>query len=166
MLAEAEIDIESESIGLDKPKRKLPPHLWKVGQSGNPGGRVRGLERRVRELLGDDIDQIILAMRDIARSPGFKAADRINAAKLLMDRGWGQAQQTVTIETDATSSMAVDPSRLTPEQARALDDAMSIMLGDEPPSRAIIDVPADDADPELRPDHLRDLREDQGGGPR
>jgi len=43
---------------------------------------------------------------------------------------------------------------------------MSIMLGDEPPSRAIIDVPADDADPELRPDHLRDLREDQGGGPR
>jgi hypothetical protein len=35
------------------------------GQSGNPGGRPRGLARRVRELVGDDGELILQFMVDV-----------------------------------------------------------------------------------------------------
>jgi hypothetical protein len=38
---------------------------FKPGRSGNPSGRPKGLERRVRELLGNDVDAMTLAMKDI-----------------------------------------------------------------------------------------------------
>lgn len=36
-----------------------------LGQSGNPGGRAKGLQRRVRELVGDDGERIAAFLLDV-----------------------------------------------------------------------------------------------------
>jgi hypothetical protein len=74
----------------------------------NPGGRPKGLEKRVRELV--DFDAITLALQDIAlgRQPKsadgtpmlhaeIKTSDRIKAAALLYDRGHGKAKQAIEL---------------------------------------------------------------------
>lgn len=108
---------------LDKPRR--------FGPGNNPGGRPKGLERRVRELLGPDIDAIILAMRDIAMSPGFKPRDRIAAAKLIMDRGWGQAREVVDVNIDQTqTNVTLDVKAISLGDARKMEALLGRMLGD------------------------------------
>ena len=57
------------------------------GQSGNPGGRPKGLSRRVRELVGDDGEAIAVYMLSVMRDEKARTADRLEAAKWLADRG-------------------------------------------------------------------------------
>lgn len=104
------------------------------GQSGNPGGRARGLERRVRELLKGDIDAMTLAMRDIAlgtppaegplASVAIKTRDRIEAYKVLTDRGWGKPKQIVDMNHGAQPLLTEDQAKiladLTEEQLEGL----------------------------------------------
>jgi hypothetical protein len=61
------------------------------GQSGNPGGRPRGLARRVRELVGDDGDEIVRFMFETVTNSNARMADRIEAARWLGDRGFGRS---------------------------------------------------------------------------
>jgi hypothetical protein len=84
-----------------------------VGQSGNPGGKAKGLERRVRDLIGDDIDKMTLSLRDIVLDPSAPRRDRIEAYKVLADRGWGKARQTVDVSADLTVGQRIERS-LTP----------------------------------------------------
>lgn len=89
----------------DTPDRERPAHLWKPGQSGNPGGKPKGLERRVREIVGPDLDAMITALVDIALArgnmgAGAKVRDRVAAASLVLNRGWGAPKQTVVVESD------------------------------------------------------------------
>jgi len=138
----ADIDAPAPPPADEKPAKRAPqlsPYQWSPGTSGNPGGRAKGLEKRVRELVGERMDDIILAMRDIATNRGFKAADRIAAAKLLWDRGWGQARQSIDVKSESTVITAkIDPSRLTPDQARAFEESLSAML--DPGDRDYIEV--------------------------
>jgi hypothetical protein len=60
------------------------------GVSGNPGGRPKGLSRRVRELVGEDGDAIAEYMLSVMTDERG-TADRIEAAKWLADRGFGKA---------------------------------------------------------------------------
>jgi hypothetical protein len=94
-----------------------PPveHRFKPGQSGNPGGRPRGLARKVREVLGDD-DGEALARFWAAIMSGYvvnidpetgarshvkvEMADRISVSKLLAERGWGKPPAYAPIEDD------------------------------------------------------------------
>lgn len=77
----------------------------KGGPSPNPGGRTKGLERLVRETIGDDIVAIIKAQAAIAQGkkpdgvelPPIKATDMTKAAEWLADRGWGKAKQIVAV---------------------------------------------------------------------
>ena len=66
-------------------------HGFKPGQSGNPGGRPKGLSRRVRELVGDDGHEIADFMFSVMADERARNADRIDAAKWLADRGFGRA---------------------------------------------------------------------------
>ncbi|MET0937804.1 MAG: DUF5681 domain-containing protein [Gaiellaceae bacterium] len=61
------------------------------GVSGNPGGRPKGLSRRVRELVGEDGHEIAEYMFSVTTDERTRTADRIEAAKWLADRGFGRA---------------------------------------------------------------------------
>lgn len=96
----------------------------KPGQTLNPGGRPKGLEKRVRELV--DFDAITLALQDIALGrlpPGLtsessiRIRDRVDASRLLYDRGFGKARVLVDVAHDVVNHgmAALD--------VEALDDA-------------------------------------------
>lgn len=59
--------------------------------SGNPGGRPKGLSRRVRELVGEDGGAIAEYMLNVMNDERARTADRIEAGKWLADRGFGKA---------------------------------------------------------------------------
>jgi hypothetical protein len=64
------------------------------GRSGNPGGRPKGLTRRVRELVGDDGTAIAEFMFAVMADEGARTADRLEAARWLADRGFGKPPRT------------------------------------------------------------------------
>jgi hypothetical protein len=68
------------------------------GRSGNPGGRPKGLTRRVRELVGDDGTAIAEFMYAVMSDEGARTADRLEAARWLADRGFGKTLQAVALE--------------------------------------------------------------------
>src|SRR5262245_61417226 len=63
------------------------------GVSGNPGGRPKGLARRVRELVGSDGHEIVDFMFETMSNAKARTADRLDAAKWLADRGFGKATE-------------------------------------------------------------------------
>jgi len=67
------------------------------GQSGNPGGRPKGLTRRVRELVGDDGTEIAEFMYAVMADEGARMADRLEAARWLADRGFGKPPQDLEL---------------------------------------------------------------------
>jgi len=64
---------------------------WPKGFSGNPGGRPQGLVKATRELVGEDGMALAKFWWDIARDETRRDSDRLEASKLLADRGWGKA---------------------------------------------------------------------------
>ena len=71
---------------------------FKPGQSGNPGGRPKGVATTVREVCGGSplvLAQVLLA---IAENPRARDRDRIAAASVLLDRGWGKAPAFTAVE--------------------------------------------------------------------
>jgi hypothetical protein len=61
------------------------------GQSGNPGGKPKGLARATRELVGEDDMKLAAFWLSIMEDPMRRDSDRLEASKLLADRGWGKA---------------------------------------------------------------------------
>jgi Family of unknown function (DUF5681) len=70
------------------------------GQSGNPRGRPKGLAKATRELVGDDGMALAQLWWDIAQDPMRRTRDRLEASRLLADRGWGKAPAYMPIEED------------------------------------------------------------------
>ncbi len=71
---------------------------WKPGQSGNPGGRPKGIARRARELLGNDPEQLLTVLLAVAQDEKAKDSDRIAAVREYLDRGWCKAPAYAPIE--------------------------------------------------------------------
>lgn len=61
------------------------------GRSGNPGGRPKGLARVTRELVGEDGLPVVELWWSIAKDPTQRTRDRLEASRLLAERGWGKA---------------------------------------------------------------------------
>jgi hypothetical protein len=88
------------------------------GTSGNPGGRPKGLSRRVRELVGDDGEVIAVYMLSVMRDEKARTADRLEAAKWLADRGFGRTVQT--LDFDITAHPPIDVTQLSDADLEAL----------------------------------------------
>ncbi len=77
------------------------------GTSGNPGGRPKGLTRRVRELVGDDGTAIAEFMYSVMADEGSRTADRLEAARWLADRGFGRPPQDVELAMKGQEALDV-----------------------------------------------------------
>ena len=77
------------------------------GQSGNPGGRPKGLSRRVRELVGDDGTAIADFMYAVMVDEGARTSDSLEAARWLADRGFGRSPQDVELALKAQEGVDV-----------------------------------------------------------
>lgn len=65
--------------------------MFKPGApSGNPGGRPKGLARRVQEAT-EHGKTVIDVLVEILTNEKAKNADRIKAGEILLDRGFGKA---------------------------------------------------------------------------
>ncbi len=117
------------------------PNLFKPGQSGNPAGRAKGLERRTRELVGGDGEELVMTLLGIARDTMAAKRDRIEACKVLFDRGWGKARQTVDITGDLSLGQRAERSL-----APMTDEQLAIM--------AALDIELEESndDPATAPD--------------
>jgi hypothetical protein len=85
------------------------------GVSGNPGGRPKGLVRRIREQTGDG-EELVEYMLGVFRDEGESTKTRVEAASWLADRGFGRPQQTTLIEE---AEPAIMPSELDEEEIAA-----------------------------------------------
>lgn len=98
-------------------KRKASPGAWKKGQSGNPGGRpkaVRDVAAAARLHTRAAID--CLANLLTCNHP----AARARAAEILLDRAWGRAPATVTLEGGKKPvGVAVPAPAISPAAARS-----------------------------------------------
>jgi hypothetical protein len=82
-----------------------PPaeHRFRKGQSGNPGGRPKGIARITRELLGDDGEAAVRFLAAVMDGGPLldgavpSVSERITA-KLLIERGWGRAPEFAPVE--------------------------------------------------------------------
>lgn len=88
------------------------------GRSGNPGGRPKGLSRRVRELVGEDGEAIAVYMLSVMRDDKARTADRLEAAKWLADRGFGRTVQT--LDLDVTAHPPIDVTEISTPDLEAL----------------------------------------------
>jgi hypothetical protein len=90
------------------------------GQSGNPRGRPKGLARATRELVGEDGMALVELWWDIARDETRRDRDRLEASRLLADRGWGKAPTYAVIKE-------ANPLDLASLEAAAEDFCASIL---------------------------------------
>ncbi len=69
---------------------------WVKGQSGNPGGRPKGIAAKAREHTDKALEVLAEALDDEDRRV------RVTAAKELLDRGWGKP---LTMTADVTKKL-------------------------------------------------------------
>ncbi len=97
--------VVSPQIPPGKPRRKnlnmsgLRP--WKKGQSGNPGGRPKRSEEFVEECR-TLADQARNTLVEVMSDPKALAVARVNAAKILIERGYGQASQDMKLNVKSS----------------------------------------------------------------
>jgi hypothetical protein len=102
------------------PESRLPNGTFAPGSTGNPGGRPKGVARRVRESCqdeeGNEGGKLVSFLLGIVESGSESTRDRIAAAGMLWDRGWGKAPQLIDVEQTSEGlvvRLAFDPSEHT-----------------------------------------------------
>jgi hypothetical protein len=70
---------------------------FQPGRSGNARGRPKSLAAYIRAQVGDDGERIVRELLAVLSNRRRSAWGRVQAAAVLLDRGWGKAPQEVTI---------------------------------------------------------------------
>jgi hypothetical protein len=108
-----------ESTGQNKGLANLRP--WQPGQSGNPGGRPKGLISYIREktLDGRLLADFLLEVVQGNERAFCKMSDRLKATEMLLDRGCFPKTHG---ETDPDAKPILDLSKLTEQELQFLDN--------------------------------------------
>ncbi len=89
---------------------------FKPGETGNPKGRPVGLERRLKEQIGDNVPALIDALLSIALGdldevtgrrgpPTEEAKTRVTAIRELLDRLMGKPRQSLEVSSDGPAML-------------------------------------------------------------
>src|SRR5262249_23670060 len=108
--------------------RPAPRNAFKPGQSGNPAGRPKkhrdfNVEALARQHTPEAIAALVAAL-EVPR-------ERVAAAQVLLDRGWGRPRQSLDLGAEGDRVTAVQlnivslpvPQAPPPNGADAIDDA-------------------------------------------
>jgi hypothetical protein len=109
-------------VPFDRASNRLQSGQFTPGTSGNPGGRPRGLARAVRELVGENGEAIAQFWLDLMDDETARTADRLEASRLLAERGWGKATLPIAaVEPPNEGDHADDADRWpSPQRMREL----------------------------------------------
>lgn len=77
------------------------------GESGNPGGRPKGLSAYVQKICGQNGEQLVQILWVIATDKKASRRDRIKAVSELLDRGWNKPTQGMYF-TDDMRPLVID----------------------------------------------------------
>lgn len=94
---------------------------FEKGQSGNPGGRAKvklADGRTLTDLAREYTEEAVEALVEVMRDKQAPAAARVAASDKILNRGWGQAPQTIAV-TDNREPR--DLSGMTDDQLEALE---------------------------------------------
>ena len=80
------------------------------GTSGNPGGRPKGLVRRIREETEDGAE-LVDYMLSVFRDERESTRTRVAAATWLADRGFGRPTQTQAIELSTSGGFDLEGAK-------------------------------------------------------
>ena len=76
-----------------------PAHLFKPGQSGNPGGRKRQ-DHKVTELAQAHCEEMIRVLVSVANDEDYAINSRVRAAEIVLNRGLGMPRQAVEFSSE------------------------------------------------------------------
>lgn len=96
-----------------KTKGKAPPHAWKPGQSGNPGGRPKAIVEVV-ELARAHSERAVTRLAELMESENEPVARA--ASDSLLDRAWGKPAQSVAIDAKVTDQRSLTIARAIVDQ--------------------------------------------------
>ena len=95
------------------------PGTFKPGQSGNPGGRKKGLPE-LEALARSHTAAAIQALVDALTDPRLK----VHAAEALLDRGYGRPTQRIDAQVNVLDSLNAD-------ELSSLEAALAAFASDE-----------------------------------
>lgn len=96
------------------------------GQSGNPQGRpVHRTKdgRTLTDLAREHTEEAVQTLVEVMRDKGAPAVARVAASDKILNRGWGQAPQTIAVTDDRQPR---DLSGMNDEQLEALETLRSL----------------------------------------
>lgn len=91
--------------GIKSKARRIPPNVWKPGQSGNPNGRPKlayDIQALAREHTAAALKALVEALAD--------QRTKVAAAQALLDRGYGRPIQSHDIRHSVAAATADDAS--------------------------------------------------------
>ena len=101
------------------------PKAFKPGQSGNPGGRPRGVAE-IRDLARQHTGTALNALVKIATA-GKSESARVSAATALLDRGYGKPTQPIAGDSDADAiNLGIVSSH--EDAIRAIGEAFKVIV--------------------------------------